>query len=404
MPRENLSVWRSLLCFVALAGCLAARTSRADEEPRPANTRIFAHVMPWFEADPAREFWGWHWTMNAFDPRDVAGGRRRIAAKLYPAIGPYDSGDPHVIEYQLLLMKLAGIDGIIVDWYGREDFNDYALLHRNTTRLVECAGQFGLEVAICYEDRTILDLVKAGRLAADARAAHAAREIAWLARTWFPLEHYARLDGRPLLLSFGADFLSDAEWTACLAVVDVPLAYVSQQRRRTAAVGGFDWPLPDRGLAATAEFRRLSAGWPVAIPVAFPRFLDIYAEAGVHPSYGHIPDDGGRTFTTTLATALESAPPIVQIATWNDWGEGTVVEPSLEYGTRDLEVVQRLRRRLIEPGFAVVPEALQLPGRLLELRRSAPPAARRDLDAAVAALVRGDLALATRHLDTAESR
>ncbi len=395
---------RVALCLVALVVLTVSPVQGADAAPPAGDTRIFAHVMPWFEADPARDFWGWHWTMNAFDPRVVEGGRRRIAAKLYPAIGPYDSGDPHVIEYQLLLMKLAGIDGIVVDWYGLEDFNDYALLHRTTTRLVERAGTLGLEVAICYEDRTILELVRAGRVAADGRAAHAAGEIAWLARTWFPLAHYARIDGRPLLLSFGADFLSDAEWTACLAAVDVPVAYVSQQRRRTAAVGGFDWPLPDRGIAATADFCRQSAAWPVAIPVAFPRFLDVYAEAGLHPSYGHIPDDDGRTFTTTLTAALESAAPIVQIATWNDWGEGTVVEPSLEYGTRDLETVQRLRRRFIDPGFAPGPESLRLPVRLLELRRSAPAAATGDLDAAAAALDRGDTAAAAGHLDAAAGR
>jgi hypothetical protein len=32
-------------------------------------------------------------------------------------------------------------------------------------------------------------------------------------------------------------------------------------------------------------------------------------------------------------------PSIIQIATWNDWGEGTVVEPSREFGYRDLELV-----------------------------------------------------------------
>ena len=79
---------------------------------------ILAHYMPWYEAKPSSQYWGWHWTMNHFNPDEVVSGRRSIASRYYPSIGPYDSGDPQVIQYHLLLMKLSGIDGVIVDWYG----------------------------------------------------------------------------------------------------------------------------------------------------------------------------------------------------------------------------------------------------------------------------------------------
>ena len=85
--------------------------------------------------------------------------------------------------------------------------------------------------------------------------------------------------------------------------------------------------------------------------VAYPRFHDIYEQAKVHESWGKIDDDHGKTFAATLEKALRSGLPLIQISTWNDWGEGTVIEPSLEFGYRDLEVVQRLRRQFIEPGF-----------------------------------------------------
>jgi hypothetical protein len=87
---------------------------------------------------------------------------------------------------------------------------------------------------------------------------------------------------------------------------------------------------------------------PVSIPVAFPRFHDIYSEARVHESWGRIDDDKGRTFTTTLEQGLRSGDAVVQIATWNDWGEGTAIEPSKEFGYRDLETVQQLRRQFVD--------------------------------------------------------
>ena len=62
---------------------------------------------------------------------------------------------------------------------------------------------------------------------------------------------------------------------------------------------------------------------------------------------------------------------MVQISTWNDWGEGTVIEPSAEFGYRDLEVVQRLRRRHVEPAFAATSDDLRLAHRLFKLRKAA---------------------------------
>ena len=96
---------------------------------------LMVHYMPWFQARPIRDYWGWHWTMNHFNPDDIDGaGRREIASHYYPLTGPYDSDDLDVLEYQALLMKLSGIDGIIVDWYGIEDFWDYGLINESTCR------------------------------------------------------------------------------------------------------------------------------------------------------------------------------------------------------------------------------------------------------------------------------
>ena len=58
----------------------------------------------------------------------------------------------------------------------------------------------------------------------------------------------------------------------------------------------------------------------------------------------------------------------MQICTWNDWGEGTNVEPSAEFGYRDLEAVQRLRCELVDRNFAPRADDLRLADRLLELR------------------------------------
>jgi hypothetical protein len=346
--------------------------------------------MPWFAAKPAVPSWGWHWTMNAFDPDRIVAGQRSIASHYHPLIGPYDSGDPAVIEYHLLLMKVAGIDGIIVDWYGLSNLFDYPAIHQNTAALFSAAAEIGLKVGICYEDQTIPKLVEAGKLAKTDRVEHFRTEVDWLRKNWFAHRAYLQINGRPVLLSFGFDGLSDREWEEGLPKGGDGPIYLSEHRRRPAAARAFDWPVPRDGLARLDRFARNAKKSPVGMAAALPRFDDIYAEAKIHPSYGKIPDDEGRTFTATLTRALTCGAPLIQIVTWNDWGEGTSIEPTVELGYRDLEAIQRLRRKHIEPRFAPVADDLLLVHRLYLLRReqSRRPDLEQQLDAAARLLAR----------------
>jgi hypothetical protein len=390
---------------VATTACLlvaGSNVARAADTPR--RPLILVHYMPWFEARPTAPAWGWHWTMNAFDPEKVVDGKRQIASHYSPLIGPYDSGDPAVVEYHFLLMKLAGIDGIVVDWYGLSKRNDYPLIHRNTAALFPAAARLGLKVAICYEDQTIPRLVEAGAIAQADRVKHSHQELDWLRTNWFADPSYLTLEGRPVLLSFGTSGLTDREWDDVLPSGPAPV-YLSEHRRRPAAAGAFDWPVPKEGLAAVDRFAAASRGWPVRMPAAFPRFHDIYAEAKVHPSYGTIADEGGRTFTTTLRRALADGAPLVQVVTWNDWGEGTIVEPSVEFGYRDLEAIQRLRRERIDPSFAPTPDHLRWAHRVFERRRqeASRPGSRARIDEVVRLLASGSFAAAGRALEQLEA-
>jgi hypothetical protein len=350
-------------CFVVIGSGAAVPVGQAE---RP---KVLVHYMTWFSAKPAAPAWGWHWTMNAFDPDKVAGGKRPIASHYYPLIGPYDSGDPTVIEYHFQLMKLAGFDGIIADCYGLSNLFDYPILHRNRAALFPAAARVGLKIGICYEDQTISKLVEAKKIAEGDRVKHASEVLAWLQKNWFAEPHYLSRDGRPVLLSFGSTGLTDREWEQVLRQSADATIYLSEHRRRPAAAGAFDWPVPSEGLARLDRFAEAGRGWPVMMPAAFPRFHDVYAEAKVHESYGRIPDDEGNTFTSTLKRAITSRAPFVQVVTWNDWGEGTAIEPSVEFGYRDLESMQRLRRELIDPAFAPSPTDLRLAHRLYLLRR-----------------------------------
>lgn len=359
--------------------------------------------------------------MNHYDPVWTdATGRRELASWYYPEIGPYDSMDPLVMEYQVLLMKLAGIDGVIVDWYGVDDFVDYPGIEERTRAMLGWVERAGLTFCLCYEDRTIAAEIEFGHISAAEGILHAQMAMSHAEEVYFSSPSYQRLDGKPVLLNFGpVYFLSSRDWNQILSVLSTTNqpAFFTLHQRLLPAMGAFSWPpmwlAPSDGEMTVAtlesylnslEQTAASAPWPAFISSAFPRFHDIYAEAGVSESYGRISDREGATFRETLARGMTNASAMVQLVTWNDYGEGTQVEPTREFGHRDLEAVQELRRLHLDAGFVGEGRDLELPGRLLAQRRKHGDdlVLSGEMDRVFENIVNGDLALAGRRLDALE--
>jgi hypothetical protein len=348
----------------------------ASAKPVVSQRLLLAHYLPWYEADPAHNQWGWHWTMQHFNPAHMVNGRRDAASKHYPLLGLYDSNDEDAIDCHIQLMKLAGIDGPIIDWYGTYDYLDYRLNNRNAQHMAQAVEKAGMKFAILYEDEVSMgQLVKDGKIPADQAASKAKDMMTWAQSTWFSSPNYVKLEGHPVLLSFGTrGYFQTDQWNDIFSSLPTRPALFTEYTPRSGAVGGFGWPAPDQDKADTMPHLdwnyNVAKSMPAFIAPAWPRFDDIYAEAGMHSSWGHIDDAGGKTYETTLTRALQSDSPLIQIATWNDWGEGTEIEPSVEYGYRDLEITQRLRRKYLDPKFPYKPEDLRLPVRLYNLRKA----------------------------------
>ena len=99
---------------------------------------------------------------NRNPDRILSNGKREIASYYYPLIGPYDSSDPDYLEYALTCIKLAGIDGILIDYYGKWNFNDYTQLLDATNAVVNLCEKLGLNFGLVYEDRTIQSILDQG--------------------------------------------------------------------------------------------------------------------------------------------------------------------------------------------------------------------------------------------------
>ncbi|MXW79381.1 MAG: hypothetical protein F4Z57_10455 [Gemmatimonadetes bacterium] len=362
------------LCCVSLCSC-GKRLVDSNVQSLSATTpQIMVHYMPWYSSKPVSGEWGWHWTMNHFDPDTIADdGRREIASHYYPLIGPYDSNDPRALECHVLLMKFAGIDGAIIDWYGIKDHRDYAAIHRNTNHLIAYIKKAGLSFAICYEDQTIKHLVNDGILRESQALSHGQEVLRWMQDHWFVADEYAKIAGRPLLLVFGPQYFKGAAWKELFSGLSQPPYFYTLNTLQEGADGVFGWPPVHGGrVVSPAAWRAyLSQLYEKdGVGTAFPKFHDIYEEAGVRESYGYLDDQEGAVFGETLARAEENAS-LIQIVTWNDYGEGTIIEPTIEFGYRYLEAIQNYRKKQAGKTFPYSPEDLRLPIALYQLRQQA---------------------------------
>lgn len=349
---------RSLPFLLLLLLTLCSGSSLAREP------RLVAHYMPWYATQEVSGKWGWHWTMDYFTPEQKRwDDQREIASQDYPLIGPYDSGDDHALECHALLMKIAGLDGVVIDWYGTSDLYDHAMNHRNTLKFLPWLKKAGLSFAVCYEDQAVKSL-KAGE---DVKQAE--KDLHWAEEHFFTDANYLREEGRPVLLVFGPQHV---RWSFTLA--SQPRVFgLPHLVKENKLDGAFAWPPVTGGKTLSPEQwkKELDATYTTKAPfiaTAFPGFRDIYQQAGVHASYGSIAPRNGLTFQESLDQAMRSGASLVQIATWNDYGEGTMIEPTRNHGYRHLE-------KLPHCGS---PADLRLPVVLYQLRKRGGDAAKLD--------------------------
>jgi Glycosyl hydrolase family 99 len=307
---------------------------------------VYVHLMPWFEnkASSGDGKWGQHWTMANKNPDIVdASGKRQIAAHYYPLTGPYASSDPNIIEYQLLLMKLSGIDGVLIDWPGTTQLYDYPANKANSDAIVRRLAKAGLSFAVIYEDQNI-NIAAAKGVVTD-KIGQAKADMTYLKNNYFSQSSYINVNGKPLFGVFGPQtFQSPAEWQQIFADLPTKPCFITLWDKHAAAggtdcTGEFSWVVGAH-LDPLKNFYDYRQDYGVKMGSAYPGFHDFYAEGGWGSGYFYIPAGGTATWNDTLSLALSSGVKYLQLVTWNDYGEGTIIEPTREFGYDMLTTLQ----------------------------------------------------------------
>jgi hypothetical protein len=261
-----------------------------------AGVRVSAFYYPWY-GTASRDGAYDHWDQRGHVPPND------IASAYYPALGLYSSSDRLVIAAQMDEIRAAGIDEVAVSWWGRGSAED-----RRLPVLIAGARAAGLSVAAHLEPYT-------GRTVAGTVA-----DVAYL-RTFGIRSFYVY---RPTDLSTGDWLLAQPDLHAGDSTLFAQTALVGW-----AAASGFDGVYTyDIVVYSANKFRRLCAQAHARQLLCAPSVGPGYDARRGSGDPVVKPRRDGATYDAMWITAIASGADRVTITSFNEWHEGTQIEPA----------------------------------------------------------------------------
>jgi hypothetical protein len=282
-------LWKLRLPLLALVLLFGLPALAQAGPPRSA---IFFY--PWYSN--MRHDGGFtHWTQGGhLPPLD-------LASQFYPARGAYSSADPKVLAAQMREIAWTGVDEVVSSWWGMGSREDARL-----PAVIRTAKRFHVKVGVQLEPY------------ADRSVASVGTDLAYL----------HKLGIRDVYVYRATDFTAD-DW---LTVTDQPNGmrlFAQTGRVGFAARAGFaGFYTYDILVYDGAKFRRMCDQ---------ARALHILCAPSVGPGYEAGPATGdtrikprlaGGTYDSMWRAANDARADVVTITSYNEWSEGTQIEPA----------------------------------------------------------------------------
>jgi glycoprotein endo-alpha-1,2-mannosidase len=261
---------------------------------RAGTVAIFYY--PWYGTSPSDGAWI-HWNQNGHRPPVD------LYSSYYPARGAYSSSSRAVVDAQMAEIAGAGVDEVVVSWWGPGSPED-----RRLPLVAASARRHGLRVAIQLEPY-------AGRSPPALQA-----DLAYL----------AALHVHDVFVYHPRD-LAPADWAALLPRFPDLRVFAGDEDVSFAVQGRFaGFYTYDFVTYGAAKFIRLCneahRAHILCAPSVGPGYDGI--RAGEPPVLK--PRRDGATYDALWSAALAARPDYVTITSYNEWGEGTQIEPAAD--------------------------------------------------------------------------
>jgi glycoprotein endo-alpha-1,2-mannosidase len=291
-----------LAAVVAVAALLSSGarshtvSSSAPDAGGGGEVAIFYY--PWYGTERRDGQWQ-HWQQNGNRPP------AQVASGWFPARGPYSSSDASIVRAQMREIAAMGVQTLVVSWWGAGSAEAARL-----PMVSLLAREAGLAIALHVEPF-------AGRTPAALEA-----EIAAF-----------RASGITDFYVYDSTLTADADWAALNQRLSGVRLFANTSLPGKARAGGFD------GLYTYDVYIYDGSSFPRICASA--RRLGLVCAPSVGPGYnanratGDVRMRGrdvGRTYDRMWRGALRSGADVVTITSYNEWHEGTQIEPARNVG------------------------------------------------------------------------
>ncbi len=308
------------------------------------NDSIHAFYYTWFgnpEFDGSYSHWNHKIVPHGPDPRWIDAGAysgiEDIGANYYPELGTYSSNDPTLIRKHMEMMQTAGIGVVVISWWGA---NDYA---RNSLPVYfDLASEYGLKIAFHIEPifQTTAQFKSLLTLIVDQFGQHPA---------------YYQYQGKPIYYVYDSYKVPAQDWKKILdpdeatSIRNTQLdghfigIWTLRTSRDFFLNSGFDgiytyyasekymWASNPNNWPEIAEFAKDNN--LLFSPSVGPGYIDTRIRpwnVGVT-----IERDQGAYYEQMFEAAREVNPTFISITSFNEWHEGTQIEPAIPKSTGD---------------------------------------------------------------------
>lgn len=269
----------------------------------------------------------------------------------YPMAGPYDSLDPTTIDRHVTQAKDAGITGLICSWWGQGDRTDQQL-----KALLDSAALGDLAITAYVENITSPQTL--------------ADVCLYLLNTYGSHPSWLKLNGKPVIFLYDRVLQTVGldGWTKALAIIDsrakgrLAVVATGNGRKQIAEraplfdgvhIYGMPYYLAQTHPLAWLWRRQFYNGW-----VKYQAGLSL-TTATVIPGYDDhlvpgrpaprpfVDRDKGKLYRDLWKAAISARPDWILIVSFNEWHEGSQIEPSVQYGDRELLTTREMSARFL---------------------------------------------------------
>ena len=328
----------SLILGIAVLSVSAALGISRAHAAEPVGPKVMAFYYTWYGAPPVSGTW-LHWPEGGHNPDHLdAKGLPDIGATNHPRFWPYDAGDPKLIDHQLELANRAGVDVLISTWWFRDDNHD-----RNLHKVLDRIDATGSKVRMSAYYETI-----------DGESAERAIEgLRYIAREHGKREGFFKLDGLPVIFVYGRAMgqIAMKEWDeVCRALKDeavlVADRYSKSAARTFAGVHTYN-PVglvvnnADMAKAYNSAVKLARTHGKISCLTVIPG----YDDSNIGRSRVTVAErKAGKLYEDLWKKTIAAQPDWILITSWNEWHEGSEIEPSVENGDMYIEMTARFSR------------------------------------------------------------